>query len=234
MHSSSFLNMESMKLILVGMIFLVLVLCLVIVILVIRNSSLRRSIDESILKISSREQSKDEQAPAAVSKDGWTLTDPPVSRNVGYFPGEETGEIILEHAADNNRSKNVPPIEEKKQDRIEDAMRSRPFGIDSAFEVVSPDDEKVKQKLSESEQLRQPEGEERDSDICPVSEMTGDEKPDTEDAKNPDTAEQLQSEPEGKNGKNSVSEAKTTVTAPKSAGQRNAKILLPPDPEEEE
>ncbi len=48
----------------------------------------------------------------------------------------ETIEIVLEEAVDNNRSSHVPPAVDHKVDRVQEAMKKRPFGIDSAFEVV--------------------------------------------------------------------------------------------------
>ena len=57
----------------------------------------------------------------------------------------ETIEIILEEAEDNNRSVNVPPVHDKKRDKVADAMKDRPYGIDSAFDVVDSDaDTRVK------------------------------------------------------------------------------------------
>ena len=79
-----------------------------------------------------------------------------ISRNKGYAVNEDTGEIILEHAEDNNVGKNIPHLEEEASDYVQDALKSRPFGIDSAFEVVSPDDEKAL-ALSEEEELSEEE-----------------------------------------------------------------------------
>ena len=79
-----------------------------------------------------------------------------ISRNKGYAVNEDTGEIILEHAEDNNVGKNIPHLEEEESDYVQDALKSRPFGIDSAFEVVSPDDEKAL-ALSEEEELSEEE-----------------------------------------------------------------------------
>ena len=41
---------------------------------------------------------------------------------------------------DNNAGVNVPPAEDVKDNSIEKAMQSRPFGVDSAFDVVAPED----------------------------------------------------------------------------------------------
>ncbi len=49
----------------------------------------------------------------------------------------DTGEFIMEEALLNNRHINVPPIKESPDDKIKKAMAERPFGIDSAFDVVA-------------------------------------------------------------------------------------------------
>ena len=48
----------------------------------------------------------------------------------------ETIEIVMVDAEDNNKSVPVPPAVDKKIDRVEEAMKHRPHGIDSAFDVV--------------------------------------------------------------------------------------------------
>ncbi len=48
----------------------------------------------------------------------------------------ETIEIVMVDATDNNQSVNVPPAQDRKVDRVGEAMRNRPHGIDSAFDVV--------------------------------------------------------------------------------------------------
>ena len=57
-----------------------------------------------------------------------------------YAVNEDTGEILLEEAMDNNAGVNVPPAEDVEDNSIEKAMQSRPFGVDSAFDVVAPED----------------------------------------------------------------------------------------------
>ena len=95
----------------------------------------------------------DEEEAKQVNELGSTVK---ISRNKGYAVNEDTGEIILEHAEDNNVGKNIPHLEEEESDYVQDALKSRPFGIDSAFEVVSPDDEKAL-ALSEEEELSEEE-----------------------------------------------------------------------------
>ena len=51
----------------------------------------------------------------------------------------ETIEIILEAAEDNNQSVHVPPAEDPEKTTLEDALKTRPYGIDSAFDVVNPE-----------------------------------------------------------------------------------------------
>ena len=58
----------------------------------------------------------------------------------------ETIEIVLEEAVDNNRSSHVPPAVDRKVDRVQEAMKKRPFGIDSAFDVVDEVPENMPEK----------------------------------------------------------------------------------------
>ena len=46
-----------------------------------------------------------------------------ISRNKGYAVNEDTGEIILEHAEDNNVGKNIPHLEEEESDYVQDALK---------------------------------------------------------------------------------------------------------------
>ena len=78
--------------------------------------------------IAAREKIEAEKAEKAKKK---------ISRNKGYAVGEDTGEIQIEEAQDNNAGVNVPPASDKSKSTIEDAMKERPFGIDSAFDVVT-------------------------------------------------------------------------------------------------
>ena len=56
----------------------------------------------------------------------------------------ETIEIVMVDADDNNRSVPVPPAVDRKVDRVSEAMKQRPHGIDSAFDVVDNDAESKK------------------------------------------------------------------------------------------
>jgi len=56
----------------------------------------------------------------------------------------ETIEIVMVDAEDNNSSVPVPPAVDKKVDRVEEAMKQRPHGIDSAFDVVDENAEEEK------------------------------------------------------------------------------------------
>ena len=47
---------------------------------------------------------------------------------------------IMEEAEDNNSSVKMPPVRESRRNRVEDAMKARPYGIDSAFDVVEGGD----------------------------------------------------------------------------------------------
>ena len=80
----------------------------------------------------------------------------------------ETIEIILEAAEDNNRSVNVPPAEDHGKKTLEEVMKSRPYGIDSAFDVVESEQvdktEDVHVKSEEPQRIALPDGEEKEED----------------------------------------------------------------------
>ena len=63
-----------------------------------------------------------------------------VGKNKSYNVNEDTGEIMLEEARDNNAGVNVPLAEDQVTDKVEEAMKQKPFGIDSAFDVAAADE----------------------------------------------------------------------------------------------
>ena len=60
--------------------------------------------------------------------------------SAGRTVSGDTIEIILEDAKDNNSSVKRPPVKETRRNSVEDAMKERPHGIDSAFDVVEADE----------------------------------------------------------------------------------------------
>ena len=63
-----------------------------------------------------------------------------LTKSKSYEVNQDTGEIQLEVAEDFNSSVNVPLAVEERKDKIENAKKERPYGIDSAFDVVADTD----------------------------------------------------------------------------------------------
>lgn len=157
------MNEQTVLLILAGAVIIIAALSVAIAVLIVKNSRLQYELDslrdKSCGKVNPAETKSVPGQQDAISRQGEEeMTSdalsalPPVSRNKSYEIGEETGEILLEHAEDNNLSVPLPPAQEEKTDRIEEAMRQRPFGIDSAFQVISEDDaESYDSAVKESE-----------------------------------------------------------------------------------
>lgn len=158
------LSKDMLKRIIKTFIIVFIILCILMIILVIRNSNLQNK----LLDYEDEEDEKAESEKKNAPKEGQDPDTPmtaeeraaktarekieaekleaekaekkKISRNKGYAVGEETGEIQIEEAQDNNAGVNVPPASDKGSSKIEDAMKERPFGIDSAFDVVTMDD----------------------------------------------------------------------------------------------
>ena len=134
---------ETLKRLLMMMIVLFVIMCIVVIILVIRNSILQNQLDdeeygdeeEDSYKITPKENDLDDDLYNKAVSDARKF-----SRNKSYGVNEDTGEILLEEAEDNNSGVNVPPAEEKQVNKLEDALKERPYGIDSAFNVASPEE----------------------------------------------------------------------------------------------
>lgn len=135
---------ETLKRLLMMMIILFIVMCIVVIILVIRSSILQSQIDDMIEEAEGMPETTVLHSESDIGEDLYNkaVRDArmKVSRNKGYAVNEDTGEILLEEAADNNSGVNVPPAEDKVINKVEDAMKEKPFGIDSAFNVASPEE----------------------------------------------------------------------------------------------
>ena len=131
------------------MVILFIIMCVVVIILIIRNGMLQSQLygedyddeDDDIVEKARKdaqktadEESKDE------SSDPMTQNQIKTGKSNSYDVNEDTGEILLVEAADNNSGVNVPPAEDNDPDKIEKAMAERPYGYDSAFDVVSVDE----------------------------------------------------------------------------------------------
>lgn len=144
-ENDGLLSRQTLKNLLIMMIVLFIIMCIVVIVLVIRNGILQN-------QLYGDEDDEDEQEEEAVADksinevnvDGPSAEDESEGikkgKNHSYDVNEDTGEILIEEAEDNNSGINVPPAEDIDPDRIEKAMQERPYGMDSAFEVVSADD----------------------------------------------------------------------------------------------
>ena len=129
------------------MIVLFVVMCVVVIILVVRNGYLQNQLygdddyydEDDDYPSETTEDAKPEKRGDGFEEVKTAPEKPKISRNKGYAINEDTGEILLEEAMDNNAGVNVPPAEDKKTSKIEMAMESKPFGIDSAFDVADPE-----------------------------------------------------------------------------------------------
>ena len=89
----------------------------------------------------------DEEKPAEEKKD-----DTPKPKILFSDVNTETGGIIVEEALLNNANVGVlPKTYEERQDKFKKAMEERPYGIDSAFDVV-PGDVLPEEPVAETEQ----------------------------------------------------------------------------------
>ena len=162
------LSRDALKKLLIMMIVLFTIMCIVVIILMIRNGMLQNQLygddedddfyDDDIVDKPKKEKKKKESKKGFFdsldeeekdtknqdSKDSDSKDNEDINVKTGksnsYAVNEDTGEILLEEAMDNNAGVNVPPAEDVEDNSIEKAMQSRPFGVDSAFDVVAPED----------------------------------------------------------------------------------------------
>ena len=148
-EDEGFFTKSILKKLLYMMVILFIIMCVVVIILIIRNGMLQSQLygedyddeDDDIVEKARKdaqktadEESKDE------SSDPMTQNQIKTGKSNSYDVNEDTGEILLVEAADNNSGVNVPPAEDNDSDKIEKAMAERPYGYDSAFDVVSVDE----------------------------------------------------------------------------------------------
>ena len=148
-EDEGFFTKSILKKLLYMMVILFIIMCVVVIILIIRNGMLQSQLygedyddeDDDIVEKARKdaqktadEESKDE------SSDPMTQNQIKTGKSNSYDVNEDTGEILLVEAADNNSGVNVPPAEDNDPDKIEKAMAERPYGYDSAFDVVSVDE----------------------------------------------------------------------------------------------
>ncbi|MCR5542517.1 MAG: hypothetical protein K6F55_00080 [Eubacterium sp.] len=137
------LSRETLKKLLYMMVVMFIIMCVVVIILVIRNGSLQNQLygdeddydeDDDLDIVGRAKRDADDKSEAELSQGKSKI-----SRNKSYAVNEDTGEILIEEAKDNNAGVNVPPAEDKKTSKIEKAMDEKPYGIDSAFDVADPE-----------------------------------------------------------------------------------------------
>ncbi len=136
----------ALKKLLIAMTVLFVIMCIAVIILVVRNSNLMNKLgldDDADEKADGDVEATTAQADQADQQDADKSEDEKeeLSKNKSYGVNDDTGEIQLEVASDFNSSVNVPLAKEEREDRIESAKKERPFGIDSAFDVVPGDDD---------------------------------------------------------------------------------------------
>ena len=153
----------ALKKLLIAMTVLFVIMCIAVIILVIRNSNLMNKLEleeDSDEKNSGDAEAKTAEADQAAQQDADKAENEKeeLSKNKSYGVNDDTGEIQLEVASDFNSSVNVPLAKEEREGRIESAKKERPFGIDSAFDVVpgdddfTPVDEQIEETVDQLEQ----------------------------------------------------------------------------------
>lgn len=128
---------------------LFIIMCIVVIVLVVKNSHLKYQLDmddEEDNHDSSDLRSEEWNPAEEKTKDQQDAqeTGNVQSSDTDDLQGYEINGIILEDAESSGSETVVPEVEEEKKDPLKEAMRERPFGIDSAFDVV-PDTEKTAQ-----------------------------------------------------------------------------------------
>ncbi|MBO4862986.1 MAG: hypothetical protein J5517_01325 [Eubacterium sp.] len=152
---------ETLKRLLSMMIVLFVVMCIVVIILVVRTSILQNRLDgyedddeedgnydedeydyssssDQSQSTQSEQEAHDAEIAERAKRDA--ADKKVIGKNKSYGVNEDTGEILLEEAEDNNAGVNVPPAEDQQISKVEEAMKQKPFGIDSAFSVAAPDE----------------------------------------------------------------------------------------------
>ena len=144
------LSKDTLRKLLYTMVVLFIVMCVVVIILVVRNGILTNQLygdeddedddDDVVYRAKSDAKNKaQEEIQINTQTNQMNLKDDIFTKsgkNNSYSLNEDTGEILLVEAEDNNAGVNVPPAEDADS-KIEQAMKERPFGMDSAFDVVS-------------------------------------------------------------------------------------------------
>lgn len=134
-EEEGFFTRTVLKRLLMMMAFLFVITCVIIIILIVKNGNLQSMLEGEGDDGNKKKEIKEKKEKSLEER----LTIKP-GKGHSYGVNEDTGEILIEDAEDNNASVDVPPATDGISD-IEKAMRERPYGVDSAFDVVAPPDE---------------------------------------------------------------------------------------------
>ena len=139
-----FFTRTVLKRLLMLMALLFVILCVVVIVLMIKNGNLQSELygdDDKKRKKTDADKARTDKSDT----DKYNSEDLKMPIRKGkdhtYGVSDDTGEILLEEAEDNNASVDVPPALDGITD-IEKAMKERPYGVDSAFDVVASEDGK--------------------------------------------------------------------------------------------
>ncbi len=131
---------ETLKKLLAMMVLLFVIMCVVVIILVVKNGILQSQLDDEEEELDLIERAKKDARKKAEEESDSDVKIKKISRSKGYAINEDTGEILLEEAEDNNSGVKVPRAKDKKKSKIKEEMDKKPFGIDSAFNVASAEE----------------------------------------------------------------------------------------------
>lgn len=134
-----FFTKARLKFLLIAMSVLFVIMCIAVIVLIIKNGNMTVIPEEGRYPDN---EDDDQDADADVSGTSEETVDiadahtDKLTKNKSYEVNQDTGEIQLEVAEDFNSSVNVPLAVEERKDKIENAKKERPYGIDSAFDVI--------------------------------------------------------------------------------------------------
>ncbi len=133
-----FFTNARLKFLLVAMSVLFVIMCIAVIVLIIRNGNMTSVPEDGYPDNEDDDSDTDPDTPdgGADNTETAEAEEEKLTKNKSYSVNQDTGEIQLEVAEDFNSSVNVPLAVEERKDKIENAKKERPFGIDSAFNVV--------------------------------------------------------------------------------------------------
>lgn len=142
-----FFTRTVLKRLLMMMVVLFVIMCVIIIVLIVKNGNLQSKLygDDKEDDESSDEKGDESgnymKSGDSKDDDKGSIQNPlRTGKDHTYSVNEDTGEILLEEALDNNAGSEVPPAVDGESD-IAKAMRERPYGVDSAFDVVPAPEE---------------------------------------------------------------------------------------------